>query len=281
MNIDTAIFTCYFPDKGFRDNLTRAAMQFDFVIVIANDGDQRHKELEKIYDNIHIIISESNLGISTAFNKAVHQAENLKSDFIFLFDQDSKISNEFKYKMHEIYDSIAATGLKLILGANYSNSESDISLLIDSSNKYVSQYAIISSGSMMRLEDYLRIGGYNEFLFIDYCDIDFCFRARVLGFKIFITTESLMYHDIGSYIEVDLKMFKLRYTEHSELRVMYMFRNAVLLSKRYFFVYPNWVLLNLFKRIKSLILILLVDKKRVKKIRAVIKGIIEGIFNKY
>ena len=278
--INIAVFTCYFPDKKFKNNLSSVAEQFDYVIVMANDGNNEHISLELLRSNIQVHVSKVNLGISEAFNLGANKAKTLNADFICFFDQDSSIAFDFLSKMHDLYNVISTNKPKLILGPNYTNSVNKLTLIDNAEGKYFEEYAIISSGSMMRLDDFYEIGAYDKKLFIDYCDIDFCFRARLKGYHICISTESLMYHDIGNFVKKRALFFNLRYTEHNEIRVWYMFRNSVILSRKYIFLFPRWVLNNALKRIKSVLLIFIFDKRKYRKIVMVCKGIINGLFLK-
>jgi rhamnosyltransferase len=96
---------------------------------------------------------------------------------------------------------------------------------------------LITSGSVVNLTLFDEIGGFDEALFIDEVDLEYCYRAKTKGYKIIKFTHIFLQHSLGkiSYFR-SLKSGKLTpRTLHSPLRVYYMLRNYLYVAK----LYPN------------------------------------------
>jgi rhamnosyltransferase len=90
--------------------------------------------------------------------------------------------------------------------------------------------AAIASGSLLSVEALRLVGGMCEDLFIDLVDIEWCLRARSLGYQSFGVCGALLRHTLG---ESPRSVGGRKVVHHSPLRSYYFFRNAVWLMRQH------------------------------------------------
>jgi rhamnosyltransferase len=142
------------------------------------------------------ISSGQNNGLSIAFNILIQHAINDDFDFICLLDQDSvfpilSISNIKLYINNYHQDQNVLYIPKVIFSQKYINEFSN-------DNRVIEVNKGITSGTFFSLNKIKLIGFFDENYFIDKVDYDFCFRIRLLSFKIIQVNSSRLFQTIGS-----------------------------------------------------------------------------------
>lgn len=89
---------------------------------------------------------------------------------------------------------------------------------------------LISSGSLVCLAAIDALGGFDEALFIDSVDFEWCSRARARGFALYGACAASLDHELGESRR--LVNGTVRMVVHSPERLYYMTRNRVLLYQR-------------------------------------------------
>jgi rhamnosyltransferase len=89
---------------------------------------------------------------------------------------------------------------------------------------------LISSGTLVSLDAYARVGPFEEALFIDSVDREWCFRARHRGFVLQGVCAAQLDHRLGDLRRGVANGFEL--VVHSPVRLYYMTRNRMLLYQR-------------------------------------------------
>ena len=132
---------------------------------------------------------------------------------------------------------------------------------------------VISSGNVINLAAYNEIGGFENKLFIDSVDTDFCLSLRLFKYKIIQLNTALFWHRLG---ECKRKYFlgfiKMTPTFHSAVRRYYITRNRYYLFDKYKYEFRDWVRREKYKNYKEFIMILLYEPNKWKKILAIYKG---------
>ena len=87
----------------------------------------------------------------------------------------------------------------------------------------------LCSSNIVSVKIWHSVGGFNEKLFIDEVDHDFCFRIRRTGYLIVQNNDIIFHHKIG-----DMKLTLLpRPNNHSDFRLYYIYRNTMYIIKTY------------------------------------------------
>ena len=187
----------------------------DFIIV--DNGTHGISSIEKsitVYEKCRTVISlDNNEGLGKALNIGIAWARKGKYDFVFLFDQDSKLCDLFVKSMIDAFfdasektmTNIAAVGPRIINPQTMRLTKfklfsrvifrSDIKLT-NSSSHYSADF-LITSGTLLYLNALTSIGAMKESYFIDNIDLEWCFRAKSKGYELIGTDEAVLYHAIG------------------------------------------------------------------------------------
>jgi rhamnosyltransferase len=89
---------------------------------------------------------------------------------------------------------------------------------------------LISSGTLVSIDAFDGIGKFDETLFMDNVDLEWCCRARARGFLLFGVCDARLEHRLGDRRRVVLSRLVL--IVHSPLRMYYQTRNRLLLYRR-------------------------------------------------
>jgi rhamnosyltransferase len=224
-----AVIILYYPDKqAIPRNILSYVSQVDKLLVVNNSPDVDLRSLiTSIADNIVYIENETNLGIAQPLNYAAQWAIDSGFSWLLTMDQDSYFSEDnFDHYLHWLEDhkddSVAVTGIKY--GSELLSVSSD-SNTVEKVNK------VITSGSLINLSAWKSIKGFDERLFIDEVDHEYCYRAIIHGFVILQLNSIYLSHSMGKQVAsgyLNLVKVKNRMV-HSPIRIYYMVRN-------YFFV---------------------------------------------
>ncbi len=193
--------------------------------------------------------NKSNKGVAKALNQGIKYWQAHQIEWCFLFDQDSKISSDFVEKMlapilaskpwqmkkiaawvPKYYatnlDSYGAAiqvhkwRVKRLCAEHIDNKETRI-------NGMPVSYAI-TSGSLINVKAFDKIGTHDESLFIDFVDIEWGLRANAKGYGIRMNPQATLIHELGSK---PLMIIGKKVVSHPPLRHYYYFRNLCHLLK--------------------------------------------------
>ena len=218
-----------------------------------------------------------NKGIAARLNQVCNLAIEDGYEWLLTMDQDSSFEGDFFKKYITCIAQFTGKEDVAMFGVNYLER-------IDQ-NEYCTGRAVlhlITSGSIMNLSLFKKIGGFDEKLFIDEVDLEYCFNSLSKGFKIIEFPNIYLEHSLGKlHYHRSLKNLKTTpRTLHAPLRLYYITRNFLYIRSRYKHIFPEEIdrikdaLLN---RIKNNVLY---NKKRIQVTRYVLKAILDYKRNK-
>lgn len=234
MNKVCAVIISYNDFENLKDTLKAVEMQVDKVVIVDNGSEDGVisfiNQLCSVSEKIILIGLNKNFGIAVALNKGVYWAEKEGYSYVLTLDQDSKCSEGLVAKLLSGFDldqKIAIVSPKIVYEKMKNN------MIIQ--EKFEFKDYIITSGNLIKIDIFKKIGYFEEKLFIDSVDFDFCLRIINKKFLICIRNDAFLFHKLGNPREI--KLFGLKkyyYTQHSLVRNYYIFRNTIFLLKKYF-----------------------------------------------
>jgi rhamnosyltransferase len=109
----------------------------------------------------------------------------------------------------------------------------------------------------LNLTLYQKIGPFDEKLFIDYVDNDYCYRAKLAGYKLLKFTNVTLIHQLGKMVNASsyksLYLLKKKKVVHPPIRCYYMYRNMLYLVEKYTNLdkeIADWIRINVTKNVK-------------------------------
>ena len=233
-----ALVTVYYPTDVVRDNVLAIVNQVDKVYICDNSP-KDNSFLFKYDDlaNVEYIYFGENLGLARAFNKVLKKIDVWNDDdFVIFFDQDSKIEKGHVDKLIKEYACLLENNHNVgCLGPvffNTSNNTVEIpkmkTPLTENSFRVSS---IITSSMICKYKDIKEIGFWNEKVFLDMSDWDFCWRMIKKGKMCCMTDAVVLKHSLGIG---EKKIGPLRVRVGSVFREYYQTRECLyLLTKSY------------------------------------------------
>lgn len=217
-------------------------------------------------ENERILLIEKgiNKGIADALNTLCRKAMENGYDWLLTMDQDSVISSGFLKHYDDLVKSSPSAGIACCrvedrnFGRMYNAPEAGSDMV----------ERCITSGSMMSLSAWKKIGGFDESLFIDGVDFDYCMSLKEQGFSIVRTGDAFILHEVGHGRHVRLLGHNALVMNHSDLRLYYIARNYLYIGMKHG-QYSKW------RRevMKRMLIVLLYEKESRRKLQSMMKGI--------
>lgn len=252
----------------------------DFITAIGNNR-KKH--------NIHIIKNDINMGLGYAHNQGIQEAKKIDAFAVLVLDHDSVLKPNFVYELTNSIKILYKSGVKVAaVGPIYINESTEEQYPITSyvgpfikrlkpSKLPVEASVLISSGSLIPIDVLHQVGGMNEDLFIDYIDIEWSFRARSKGYKLYAIPSAIMNHQIG---DNRISIFGRMVSIHSPLRRYYLSRNSIYMLKCPY-VSVGYKLRELTFNALRMLVFALISDNRMLYIKYSLKGVFDGIKGKY
>jgi rhamnosyltransferase len=275
-----AIFVTYNPPPTFIENIASAGAQVDHVVVIDNGSSRKTEELLKELETSpdrDVIRNDQNLGIAAALNLGVKKAIESGFDWIATFDQDSRVSDGFISQMLERYSQTGHPEDVAVISPSYVDRETGtpVRLRRSGDGKILTT---MTSGSMIPSDVFCKIGLFDESLFIDAVDTEFCLRARRTGMQL-LQSPAVLYHSLGRTTYHYIAGARFGATNHSPARRYYITRNRWRLLVAYAGDWP-WVWREYRSMIVETVKIMLVEQDKWRKLRATVAGTVDALRGK-
>ena len=263
----TAGIVTFNPDmERLRENINSVYSQVDKVILFDNGSTNQKEIIETYKDKVALILSDKNIGIAAALNRLMKMSEKLDAEWMISLDQDSicprnYVSNMGKYLYKEKkFGIVAPIIVDRNVGVVGHNPEKE----------YKSVRTCITSGAFTRLSVWKKLGGYDESMFIDSVDFEFCYRVRKAGYQVIQVRNIKLLHEIGHSKKRKFLFWNVDITGHSAFRKYYIARNNIYYPMKHK-LWLHFIRGNIRNLGLIAIVILYEDKKR-EKINAICKG---------
>lgn len=279
-NIASVIVTLN-PDLGFAERLNLIAPQVGYVVVVDNGSESHTREVfhRVTSSKVEIIINSQNVGLASALNQGVRQVAALGFSWVLTLDQDTLVDHDLVDRLREIYDLYSMPDK---VGLIACNARSPISGRLytqyrQGQETFVEVKTPMTSGSLHSVVVYERIGPFRDDFFIEGIDLEYCLRLRKYGYKVLFSCRPLMTHAAGKGEEHRFFQRVVLVPNHPPWRYYYQLRNLLFIVREYFWQEPSWVLMALINLAKTVVRILLYERDRRARFRAILQGIRDGI----
>jgi len=277
-----AVIVTYHPNASMIANLANIAAQVDAMVVVDNASTPEALDaLHKANSNFrfHLIENSENFGIAEALNQGIRWAKTNHYAWVILFDQDSRIKGGFVQKMFATWESHPQKNRVASVQPRYINPRSGLGPVVRRARDGGPVYSM-TSGALLPTWIFDKVGWFASEYFIDWVDIEYCFRMRDAGYLIADSQDAVLLHAPGHSEPCSLFGFTFRPTHHSAMRRYYMSRNRIAVFRRYFLRFPNWILQSMCECARETIKCFLAENDRLRKLRAFLLGTWDGLTGK-
>ena len=245
------------------------------IVVVDNGSGNRDRvdALTKNYPNITLIQNEKNEGIACALNQLFQEAERQGCfDWVLTLDQDSIIDDVLLevygqyYTGEEDVVSISSLWWERTYGEGIRHGQEP--------TEYVNR--CITSGNLVQLQAWRAAGGFENRLFIDMVDYDFCYRLLERGYRILRINRPCILHELGKPTAVKFLGKERVVLNHSAFRKYYIVRNYLYLLRNYDYAREDGDSYGFLLRycVKA---ILLEKEDRWNKLLSILRGVHDGL----
>jgi rhamnosyltransferase len=249
-----AVVVAYNPDtETYVDLLKRLAPQVDRICIVDNSASENDSAFRLAcsanvdLERLSLLRLGENLGIARALNLGIEMAASEGANLVLLSDQDSLPAENMVEglvsalnALHDRGENAGAVGptyTDLNTGLTYPFQAAIPSRLFyghrtaSPNAPHVEALTLITSGTLIPVSVFKKVGPMREDFFIDQVDIEWCHRARARGYCLFGTAWAQMYQRMG---ERRLRVWYLRWrfeSAYDPLRIYYRIRNFTALWK--------------------------------------------------
>lgn len=247
-------------------------------------------------DGYTLIQNGNRGGIAGAYNVGLAHLFALEDriDAVALFDQDSVVPDAYFPAMRAFAKRLAGrpfiAGPRIFdenngrfLPALATNGIGVRRLEFDISEAATAQPVrcafLISSGSLVSREAYAALGRFDEALFIDHVDTEYCFRALAHNVPLYLVPALVLRHRIGKKARRRIGSLDIPTMNHPWTRRYYSARNAMQIAIQYGPRFPVALVPNLLT-LWQIVQVVLGEQDKRAKLKGILYGLIDGFTGK-
>ncbi len=259
----------YNPDPvRLKENIEAIRTQVEMIVLVDNASSDKNYLSVIDSDKIVLVKNTKNEGIAFALNQILQFAYDAGYGWVLTLDQDSVATDGMIQGLSKFLSHSVGIVCPYIKDRNFKRYFDDL----DYDVREVK--VCITSGSLTNVEAWKDVGGFDNYLFIDWVDWDFCYSLTEKGYKILQTRRACLLHELGEktkYFHVGShELFLLHRTPK---RYYYIARNDIIIAKKH---KKEHILSHLLFTIKSMLVVILFEKNRYRNLCAFINGIKDG-----
>jgi len=264
------VIVLYHPDQNVLENI-RTYLDYVEILFAVDNSETKISDFVENLKNIPKIVyidNNGNQGIAHALNVGAHKAIEMGYEWLLTMDQDSSFDPMMFKKYVQCAKKIPDVDQIAILSPNHV-AKPDMTTSCSFSEKLIA----ITSGSLLNLHLYPIIGEFDERLFIDEVDHDYCLRAHIHNYKVIEIENIFLRHQIGNK-KIIKRHGKIQFVNiHPPLRNYYITRNCLLIWSRYHNRFSKFTYRRLWHVVKLLLLSLAYDKNRLSRLKYIFMAI--------
>lgn len=286
-----ALIILYHPRDDQLARLRDVARDCDALVVVDNTPAASLAARRAADQDGYALLHHGNRGgIAGAYNAGLAELFARGMDAVALFDQDSAVPAPFFATMR---DTCAGFATRCFLAGPRIFDENDRRYLPELATDGVTVRRLpmhadapvqrcgflISSGSVISREAYARLGRFDESLFIDHVDTEYCFRALARDVPLYVVPQLVLPHRIGNKRRHKIGPFEMSAMNHPWYRRYYSARNAVQLGMQYGLRFPVAIVPSLLT-LWQVVQVVLCEDDKAAKLKGIAFGVSDGLFGR-
>lgn len=263
-------------------NLSTIRAQVSALVVVDNGSGKDELDPLRVASGalgFELIENGDNLGIAEALNQGIRWAKSKGFPWVILFDQDSNLTSEFVNQMFTAWEAHPSRERVGSIHPKYVDPDTSVESPIrraPDGGPVVS----MTSGALMPTWVFDKLGWFATDYFIDEVDTEYCYRIRAAGYLIADSRKAVLLHHTGHPKRLTFLGFGFGPTNHSATRRYYMSRNRIVLYRKYFRVFPRWVLYSMNVSLRDMIKCVLAEQDRARKLHNILLGTWDGLIGR-
>lgn len=274
-----AVIVTFHPTSKMIEEVPEVLAQVDGLVIVDNGSREEERMLLRASSRshgFHLIENNENLGIAEALNQGIRWAKYKQYPWVLLLDQDSRMTNGFVGQMFASWECHPDRDRVASIHPSYVDPDTGIEPKVWRA-KDGGPVLSMTSGAVMPEWVFDKIGEFASEYFIDWVDFEYCLRIRAAGYLIIDSRQAVLLHRAGNPKTLTILGFSFRPTHHSAERRYYLSRNRIAVYRKYFHLFPAWVLRSMFESLRETVKCFLGDQDRARKFRNFLLGTWDGL----
>ncbi|MDD7792772.1 glycosyltransferase [Clostridium sp. 'White wine YQ'] len=273
------VVVLYNPDCEVKKNIDSYINNIDKLFVIDN-SDNVNKDIVnglKKNEKVAYVYLDGNKGLAKALKIGCEMAQNNGFNYVLTMDQDSIFDEgavdtiiEFIEKSKEHYSIVGANAVSVYIDEK-TGEKMEAYTELANGNKECNW--VMTSGSMMDINDYFQTNGFDENMFIAHVDIDICIQLHNMGGKIIKLKDAKLFQQFGNSKPRRILWKVVHPSFANPIRTYYLFRNQKYLEIKYGNEIKKFINVHLYKFI---IKVILFENLKMKKLIYAVKGYLDA-----
>ena len=285
-----AVVPTFRPDEALLNGLRALSSQVDAIIVVDDGSPKESAGMLSRVENagFEVVHSARNEGIAAAINVGIRMALARGAGYVLTVDQDTVLPHHYVADCLSAF-RIADTATRLgIVCTDRVNGQPSIPEHYTAEGLGLVREAI-QSGFLIGAECLNECGLFDERLFIDCVDTEYCLRIARHGYRIAVGPGTDIAHSLGEQAPLRPFGFPVRdsktgeietYEYHGPTRRYFITRNNVDLFLRYARLRPRWVISAIRRGIGPTFTTIVSGPQRGKQLLATVVGALHGLVRK-
>jgi rhamnosyltransferase len=259
----------FHPTESVMKNVQSYLADAEVLYLIDNSPGSHTSLIASIcrHEKVKYISAKKNIGIAAALNIAAQSAIQEGYKYLLTMDQDSAFAPNMLPKMlkYAIDDSIGII-------APFHQDRNVPKPIPQEETEYV--LVTMTSGNLLNLTVYQKVGGFLEKLFIDCVDTEYCLRLHTMGYRILRINNAVLSHSLGSFTVRRFLGSKVYPYNHNPIRIFYQTRNRFYLLRIYGMKFPKYFFYDMKLFLGGILKIILFEKQPLKKLEMIFQGFV-------
>lgn len=283
----TAVVSLFNPDERVIVNAAALLSQVGQVVVV-DDGSPRDpgpilQELRDLGCTVERL--SLNSGIAQALNAgvAVALASPERPQFILTMDQDSLLDDGYVAALEAAASAAEEAGINVGMVAPASIKGLP-TRRAGVQNGIMLGGEPIQSGLLLPVSVLKELGTFQTDLFIDGVDTEYFLRCQAAGFSTVIAPDAALNHTLGNMANarlfgagISFRGVPVRVRTAASWRYYYLFRNRILLARKYWRAQPWWAVKGFLADYRHLAIVTLLAPGRLERLTQAAAGIADGL----
>lgn len=271
-----AVVVLYNPDDTIFKNIPTYLDEVETLFIVDNSETTDLASMNKLKNlspKIVYIDNRENQGIAHALNVGADSAIEHGSKWLLTMDQDSKFEKNALFEMLQWIQINETTKVGIVSPVHHEDEVDNHDFIMDLNT--------MTSGCLLNLSIFQKIGPFDTKLFIDSVDTEYCLRLNSLGYNIKRLRSIVLKHNLGEQTREKLLFVTFTVSNHSSLRRYYIMRNRLYTWQKYYDKFPKFVRYEQWATTKECIKIILGERKKVEKFKMMWRGYIDFKRNRF
>jgi rhamnosyltransferase len=276
-----AVVVTYNPGEELAKHLAALREQMEDVVVVDNgSANIAAVQSAAVLAGCRLVVNGGNRGIAAALNQGRALALESGAEWLATFDQDSLLPPGAidgmleRLATHPRRDEVGILSPAHKDRGTLEDYHHRLDIIAETEDWRLLR-TTITSGSLIRRAALANVGPFDERLFIDSVDHDFCLRARRRGWLVAETRRVVMAHSIGAATQHRFLGLRFVCTHHSPLRRYYITRNTLEVASRNALFDPVWSCKTFRQVVWSAAATIVGEGQRPAKTAAILRGVLD------